>query len=108
VTGRGSLLAGIPAELPVEILEVLVQREGVRVERIVSRGHASPPGFWYDQDEGEWVVVVAGAAEVRFEGQGATVRMGPGDWLDIPAHVRHRVEWTDPERDTVWLSVRYK
>jgi cupin 2 domain-containing protein len=79
----------------------------VRIERIVSRGHSSPPGFWYDQDESEWVMVLSGAASLLFEGEVEAVRMGPGDYIDVPAHQRHRVEWTDPDQDTVWLAVFY-
>lgn len=88
-----------------ERVETLLRRPGVRVERIVSRGHRSPEGFWYDQDESEWVLVVEGAAVLRFEGRAEPLRMGAGDHVDIPAHVRHRVEWTDPDRDTVWIAV---
>ncbi len=83
----------------------LVRFGAVRVERIVSRGHASPPGFWYDQDEDEWVMVLAGAARLRFEADDRVVEMGPGDAVTIPAHVRHRVDWTSPDEDTVWLAV---
>ena len=104
---RGNLFAGIPAELPRELLEVLWQTPGVRVERIVSRGQASPPGFWYDQPQAEWVIVLAGRAELKFEDGDATTRMEPGDWLHIPPHRRHRVEWTDPTQATIWLSVHH-
>jgi cupin 2 domain-containing protein len=88
-----------------ERTETLLLGPGVRVERIVSRGHRSPDGFWYDQDEAEWVMVLQGAALLRLEGEEAPRRMGPGDHVDIPPHVRHRVEWTDPETETVWLAV---
>lgn len=90
-----------------ERTETLLRRPGLRVERIVSRGHRSPDGFWYDQDEGEWVTVTEGAALLRIEGRDDPLRLGPGDHVDLPAHVRHRVEWTDPERDTVWIAVFY-
>jgi cupin 2 domain-containing protein len=80
----------------------------VRVERIVSFGHASPPGFWYDQPWHEWVVLLTGAARVLFEGDSAPVQLGPGDSLDIPAGRRHRVEWTAPDGPTVWLAVHYE
>jgi cupin 2 domain-containing protein len=102
-----NLFAGIPAKLRDELVETIIRRDAVRIERIVSRGHASPPGFWYDQDEHEWVVVLAGSAEVAFA-DGDTVRLTPGDWLEIPARCRHRVGWTDPDRDTVWLAVFWR
>ena len=79
----------------------------MRVERIVSRGHASPPDSWYDQEEHEWVVVLAGEARLQFD-DGASLEMKPGNYVLIPAHRRHRVEWTTPQMDTVWLAVSYR
>lgn len=79
----------------------------VRIERIVSTGHPSPEGFWYDQDEHEWVVVLMGRAKLIFEGNSEPVEMGPGDYMNIPAHRKHRVEWTSPDEPTVWLAVFY-
>ena len=99
-----NLFDDIPDALPEELVEVLAAAPGARVERIVSRGHASPAGFWYDQDEREIVVLLSGAARVAFDG-GAAQDLRPGDWLDIPSHARHRVEWTAPDTDTVWLAV---
>jgi cupin 2 domain-containing protein len=104
---QGHLGAGIPAALPEELFSELAGGRHVRIERIVSRGHASPPGFWYDQDEHELVVVLSGGATLELEGQGA-VSLGPLDWLDIPPHVRHRVTSTDPDVDTLWLAVFYR
>ena len=101
------LFDGVPDELPTELVATLLATSGVRVERIVSRGHASPPGFWYDQDEGEWVAVLSGAARLRFD-DGEEVALGPGDHVDIPAHRRHRVEWTSGVEPTIWLAVFYR
>jgi len=89
-------------------MDALLTRPGLRIERIVSRGQASPPGFWYDQAEAEWVVVLAGAARLRFQDETEARALGPGDWLDIAPHRRHRVEWTDPTVATVWLAVIYR
>jgi len=89
-------------------MEALLTRPGLRIERIVSRGQASPPGFWYDQAEAEWVVVLAGAARLRFQDEAEARVLGPGDWLDIAPHRCHRVEWTDPTGPTVWLAVFYR
>ena len=86
----------------------LLTRPGLRVERIVSLGQASPPGFWYDQAEGEWVLLLAGAARLRFADEPEARLLGPGDWLDIAPHRRHRVDWTDPASPTVWLAVFYR
>ena len=103
-----NIFAGIPAELPAELFTRLLQTNNVRVERIVSRGHASPPGFWYDQEENELVVVLKGSAAVQLEGDAEPVELQPGSFLSIPAHARHRVAWTDPHETTVWLAIHYQ
>lgn len=100
-----NLLADLPAAAGDEIVERLAAGSGVRIERIVSHGQASPPGFWYDQDEAEFVALLAGAARLRLADEAAARELRPGDWLDIAAHRRHRVEWTDPDIPTVWLTV---
>jgi cupin 2 domain-containing protein len=100
----GNLRHGIPHLLPDELVTTLVERAGVRVERIVSRGHTSPADFWYDQDEHELVLLVQGRARILVEGHGE-LDMSPGDWLDLPAHTRHRVTFTDRHADTIWLAV---
>lgn len=101
-----NLLSSIPAALPNELTETLVQSKNVRIERIVSFGHASSPDFWYDQAENEWVLLLQGAARLRFENE--VVEMKAGDWINIPAHRKHRVEWTTPEEKTIWLAVFYE
>ena len=83
----------------------LLARPGLRIERIVSTGQCSPANFWYDQAEGEWVLVLRGAARLRFADEEADRWLGPGDWLEIAPHRRHRVEWTAPDEVTVWLAV---
>ncbi len=99
------LLAPVDSALSDEWVEILARRPGLRIERIVSLGHSSPDGFWYDQDEDEWILVVDGAARLELEGQQGVIELGPGDFLEIPARTRHRVAWTDPGRPTVWLAV---
>ena len=101
----GNLFAGIEAQLPQELQETLVTAGAVRIERIVSQGHASPEGFWYDQDESEWVVLLSGSAGLRIDGRPETLELKPGDYINIPAHVRHRVEWTAKDQQTIWLAV---
>src|SRR4051812_38724088 len=86
----------------------LLKTGAVRIERIVSSGQVSPPGFWYEQEEGEWVIVLRGAAALEFEGEPELCRLGPGDHVNIPAGRRHRVAWTDPVAPTVWLAVFYQ
>ena len=94
-----------PAGVAGEFFEALAGSGRTRVERIVSRGDVSPEGFWYDQDDHEFVVVLRGAARLRFEDPDEVVGLSPGDHLTIPARRRHRVDWTDPDGPTVWLAV---
>ena len=102
-----NLFADLPTDLPEELVESLAQNKHVRIERIISTGHASPEGFWYDQDRNEWVILLKGEAKLIFEGEEQPIHMKPGDYVNIPAHHRHRVEWTTPDEPTVWLGVRY-
>jgi len=103
--GLSNLLTDLPGKLPDELVQTLVAAVHVRIERIVSTGHASPDGYWYDQDQHEWIVLLKGAARIRFEDE--IVEMKPGDSINIPAHQRHRVEWTTPVEPTIWLAVHY-
>ena len=103
---RGNLFAAMPQGFDDEVFEELASAESVRIERILSRGHASPADSWYDQDEHEWVAVLQGEATLEFE-DGQQFRLGVGEYVLIPAHVRHRVAWTEPDRVTVWLAVFY-
>ena len=104
----GNLFAALPRRLDDEQTTALVANENLRIERIVSTGQASPPGFWYDQPWAEWVLVLAGSAGLLFEDEAEPRVLRPGDYLLIPAHRRHRVAWTDTEHPTVWLAVHYR
>jgi len=101
-----NILDDIPADLPQELFDELVATGAVTIERIVSRGHASPAAGWYDQDRHEWVLLAQGAAILLFK-DGERLSLGPGDHVTIPAHRKHRVEWTSPDQDTVWVAVFY-
>jgi cupin 2 domain-containing protein len=100
-----NIVEGLPQPLPKEAVEILMQADDVRIERIVSHGHASAADFWYDQSQHEWVIVLKGAARLQFEE--GMVALKPGDFLNIPAFKKHRVDWTTPDEPTVWLGVRY-
>ena len=102
-----NIFSDIPDSLPDELIEVISENQDVKIERIVSRGHKSPYDFWYDQDKNEFVFLVCGEARLRFEKEVEFVQMKKGDYLIIPAHKRHRIEWTSPNEDTVWLTVHY-
>lgn len=103
----GNLFGGVPTTLAEEFFQVLLHRPGLRIERILSRQHATPAGQWYDQEWDEWVVLLRGSAGLCIEGQEAEIVLKPGDHLLLPAHLRHRVEWTSPYEDTLWLAVHF-
>lgn len=102
-----NLLSDIPKSLPDERFETLISAPAVRIERIVSHGHASPTGFWYDQPQAEWVLVLSGAARLQLAAPEETIELSVGDSFNLAAHRRHRVEWTTPDEPTVWLAVHY-
>lgn len=101
----GNLFADLPPALSAEVFQPLLERAGLRIERIVSHGQATPAGEWYDSEDEEWVVLLAGQASLRLEEDQHPVSLRPGDWIHLPAHCRHRVEWTDSGQPTIWLAV---
>ncbi len=103
-----NLFAGLPQNLPEELIENIIVSENIRIERIVSTGQSSPENFWYDQDENEWIIVLRGSAVLEFQCEPRQRRMKCGDWLLIPARQKHRVVVTAPDRPTVWLAVFFK
>ena len=103
---RGNLLTSlVPGQDKEQIDKLVDGHPRLRVERIVSTGQTSPPGVWENQPDDEFVVLLTGAARLRFELGDITYQLKPGDWVEIPAHTRHRVEWTQPHPPTVWLAV---
>lgn len=106
IAGTNSLFTDVPAAMQEELLHTLLSTPAFRIERIVSWGQASSEGFWYDQESDEWVLLVKGAAKLSFEGE-EPFDMLPGAYVNIPAHTRHRVEWTDPTQPTIWLAIHY-
>ncbi len=101
---KGNLFDNLEARGISEDCRDLFVSGGVRIERIVSRGHVSPPGFWYEQKTGEWVAVLGGEALLEWE-DGRSLRMKAGEWVYLPPLERHRVAWTAPGQPTVWLAV---
>ena len=100
-----NLFSDLPSNLPEELFTTLLEADNLRIEKIVSHGHASPEGLWYDQDRHEWVVLLQGAARLSIEGD--IKELKPGDFINIAAHQKHRVEWTTQNEPTVWLAVYY-
>jgi cupin 2 domain-containing protein len=99
-----SIFADIPKQLPDELCQTLLAKPNVRIERIVSKGHHSTEDFWYDQAQDEWVLVLQGQARLSFI-DNDSVELNAGDYLLIPAHRQHRVDWTAPDEETVWLAI---
>jgi cupin 2 domain-containing protein len=104
---KGNLFAGMPHESAEELFESLLSASGLLLERIVSTGQATPQGEWLDQDRDEWVVLLSGGAGLLFEGEAEAHVLRRGDYLLIPAHCRHRVEWTVVGSPTVWLALHF-
>jgi cupin 2 domain-containing protein len=104
---KDNIFANIPAAVPEELFDEILAAGPCRLERIVSRAHATPPGQWYDQEKNEWVLLLQGSAALRLEGEDELTVLRPGDHLLLPAHLKHRVEWTATETDTIWLALHY-
>ena len=104
----GNLFTDIPEDLSEELFELILRTEACRIERIVSRGHSSPNDFWYDQDNNEWVLLIKGKACLRFEDKEDPIILSPGSYVQIEKHQKHRVEWTDPNQETIWLAIHYQ
>ena len=102
-----NIFAGIPESLLEEFFDIILQTRNFKVERIVSRGHITPAGKWYDQEQDEWVMLLQGSAELLFEHKDTPIRLEAGDHINIPSHTRHRVSWTDPAQDCIWLAIHY-
>ena len=101
-----NILGSIPDSLDEEICEILAKSWNVRVERIISKGHTSPESGWYDQEQDEWVLVLKGNAVISFEDEAET-HLSEGDYINIPAGMKHKVSWTNPETETIWLAIHY-
>jgi cupin 2 domain-containing protein len=106
-SAKNNIFNDIHENLRHELVETILQASSFRIERIVSRGHCSPDGFWYDQDAHEWVILLKGRAVLSFDDQSESITMAPGDYINIEKHRRHRVEWTDIEQETIWLAIHY-
>ncbi|QOY54391.1 cupin domain-containing protein [Candidatus Sulfurimonas marisnigri] len=103
---KSNIFEKIPKQLKEEFFEDLISKDGLKIERIVSYGHTTAESEWYDQDSYEWVILLKGEAIVSFFNED-DVRLKAGDYLNIPAHKKHRVSWTKPNQESVWLAVHY-
>jgi len=105
VSPTKNILHKIPLDLPEEVFETLIDHDNIKIERIVSKGHHSPDNFWYDQAEHEFVLVLKGEAKLILEDH--EVFLQTGDYINIPAHKKHRVAWTPEDTETIWLAIFY-
>jgi cupin 2 domain-containing protein len=103
-----NLFEDIPEKMPEEIFETLVETKSFRLERIISDGQLTPEDEWYDEDENEWVILLKGSAALLLEGDKAPVILKPGDYLNLPAHRKHKVLWADADEKTIWLAIHYE
>lgn len=111
-TGVSPDLSNLFAQLPAlpqaeEQFDTLLSRPGLKIERIVSTGQASPPGFWYEQPQAEWVLLLQGEAWLEIAGAATPHHLSPGDFLFLPPRLRHRVAATAAENTTVWLAIHF-
>lgn len=102
-----NIFSDIPDQIPEEIFEEVLSTGNFKIEKIVSKGHASPKNFWYDQDENEWIILLKGSAGLIFKGDDRIVVLKKGDYVNIPAHRKHQVAWTASNQETVWLAIFY-
>jgi len=102
-----NIFRNIPVDILQEVTEKILSVGNVRIERIISHGQSSPENFWYDQDENEWVMVLRGSAKLLFQKGSNEVQLNAGDYVNIPRHAKHRVEWTTPDEVTIWLAEFY-
>jgi cupin 2 domain-containing protein len=103
---KTNIFADIPKQLHEELFENIISKDSLKIERIISKGHISPNSGWYDQENDEWVIVLQGEAVLSFENK-EEVRLKAGDYISIPAHTKHKVSWTLPEKETIWLAIHY-
>ncbi len=99
-----NLLRALPEDIPEEIFTEIVATDRIRIERIISNGHATEPGRWYNQESNEWVLVLSGSGTIEYE-SGELVELKVGDHLLLPRGVKHRVARTDAP--TIWLAVHF-
>ncbi len=103
----GNFFDDIPSNIKEELIQIIAGSSNVRIERIISKGQSSPKDFWYDQNENEWVIVLKGKAKISIENYDSALILSEGSYVNIPAHTKHRVEWTEPDVETIWLAVFY-
>lgn len=100
-----NIFTDIPKQMPEELFQTLLSKGQVKIERIISKGQSSPTNQWYDQIQDEWIILLEGQAKLQFESDLSIIFLKPGDYLLIPAHTKHRVHWTAPTIESIWLTI---
>ena len=103
---QSNIFSDIPQNLPDELFSIILKQNNMHIERIVSKGHTTPVGEWYDQNQNEWILLIQGQARLRLIDD-QVIDLNKGDYYFIPAHLKHRVEWTTPEYETIWLAIHF-
>jgi len=100
-----NIYTDLPEQCPDEIFQTLLKNQNITIERIISKGHSSAVNEWYDQLQDEWIMLIKGQAKLQYKHNSSIILLNPGDYLFIPSHTKHRVHWTDPEMETIWLAI---
>mgnify|MGYP003385494513 CR=1 FL=1 len=101
-----NIFKNIPSNLDSEAFNEILSNDSLKIERIISKGQCSPEHGWYQQTQNEWLILLQGAATLTFD-DNRELHLKPGDYLNIPAKQRHKVSWTAPDIETIWLTVHY-
>jgi len=101
-----NIYENIPKDIPSEIFEDIITKENLKIQRIISKGHVTPKSQWYNQTQDEWVLILKGEAILSFQTRD-DVKLSLGDYFNIPAHTKHKVSWTTPNTETIWLAIHY-
>jgi len=104
---KSNIFTNIPNKINQEVFEDIVSNKNIKIERIISHGDITPKGEWYDQDTNEWVMLMQGEAILSFEDDKSSIKLTAGEYINIPAHIKHRVSWTTPNEKTIWLAIHY-
>lgn len=108
MTKLNNIFSEMPMHLTNESFDRILKQGGIEIERIVSKGHATPEGQWYDQNWDEWILLLQGKAILRVQNEVKPIHLQAGDYLLLPKHCRHRVEWTEPSLETIWLAIHWR
>jgi len=102
-----NIYSHIPNSKRKEVFQALLHNKNVKIERIISCGQATKKDKWLKTRHVEWVILLKGAAKLKFRKNNRLFNLKSGDYILIPANTPHRVEWTHPRTKTIWLAVHF-